>query len=209
MLIYIIRHGETAFNRRRVLQGQYDEPLNENGRALGKLAGQGMKDIRFDACISSPLSRACETAELVLTESGNGEIPVETDDRLLEINFGSLEGTVLPPSERKIFFEDPRSMGTFPGGESCSDVIERTQEFLKELIARDDGRVYLLSTHGLALRAMLGFIYDDPGDFWHGMVPYNCAVSIVEAHNGRAELIGDDVLFFDRKYCVNYYKKTE
>ena len=66
MLIYIIRHGETALNVRRVKQGWLDEPLNESGRHLAVLTGQALKGVRFDECVSSPLVRARETAEILL-----------------------------------------------------------------------------------------------------------------------------------------------
>ena len=90
MKIYIIRHGETALNVQGVLQGQIDEPLNENGRKLAELTGRGMRGIRFDACISSPLSRAVETAQIVLRESGN-DLPINIDERLLEMDFGDMD----------------------------------------------------------------------------------------------------------------------
>ncbi|MBQ3488259.1 MAG: histidine phosphatase family protein, partial [Clostridia bacterium] len=60
---------------------------------------------------------------------------------------------------------------------------------------------------GCALRAMLNYLYEDPSDFWHMHVPYNCAVSIVEGRNGRGRLIGDDVIYYDRSQIVDRYAK--
>ena len=91
MKIYIVRHGATALNAKHVMQGRLDEPLNKNGRDLAVLTGQAIKGMHFDHCISSPLNRAMETAEIILRESGN-DIPIITDERLLEMNFGDLEG---------------------------------------------------------------------------------------------------------------------
>ena len=54
MLLYIIRHGETDYNAKGVLQGRMDAPLNESGRSLAAIVGRAMKGIRFDRCISSP-----------------------------------------------------------------------------------------------------------------------------------------------------------
>lgn len=87
----MIRHGETDLNVKGLLQGWVDEPLNQSGRRLAVLTGRAMKGIHFDDAISSPLKRAKETAEIVLRESGN-RIPVTTDDRIKEINCGTLEG---------------------------------------------------------------------------------------------------------------------
>ena len=85
MKLYIIRHGETDLNAKGILQGWIDPPINRSGRELAAMTGRAMKDIRFDRCISSPLCRAWETAEILLRESGN-ETEIETDDRIREMN---------------------------------------------------------------------------------------------------------------------------
>ena len=208
MLIYIIRHGETDLNVKGVLQGWVDEPLNESGMRLARITGEKMGGIRFDDCFSSPLQRAAETARIVLEASGN-DLPIRYDDRLREISFGVAEGrhrSTLGEQGRR-FFEEPFRYEPFPGGESIRQVCARTQSFLTELLLRDDGKTYLLSTHGCALRAMLNYLYEDPSDFWHVHVPYNRAVSIVEGRNGRGRLIGDDVIYYDRSQIVDRYAK--
>ena len=210
MKIYIIRHGETAVNARGVLQGWIDEELNESGRELARLTGQAMKGIRFDGCIASPLIRAKETAEIILRESENS-IPVITDDRLREMSFGEMEARDLCEMgyEGLLFYTDPFRFAGFPKGETFQEMCCRTQTFLRELIARDDGKTYLIGTHGCALRAMLNFLYEDPADFWHGHVPYNCAVTIVEAEGGRARITADDKIYYDQSLIVEYYGKLE
>ena len=109
--------------------------------------------------------------------------------------------------QMRLFFTDMFAFAGFPGGEDARAVMARTQAFLKELIARDDDRTYLVATHGCALRAMLNFLYDDPGDFWHGHVPYNCAVNIVEAHGGKAKLIADDRIYYAAQEALDCYKE--
>ncbi len=189
MRIYVLRHGETDLNKKHVMQGWLDEPLNENGRALAARAGRALGGIRFDACYSSPLRRAAETAAIILRESGN-TIPVTTDERLREICFGELDGTALPPETEVRFFSDPRSLDPFPGGEHVEDVCRRTQAFLHDLIRKDG--VFLVSTHGCALRAMLNPLYADPSDFWQGRVPPNCAVTVIGRENGAPVILEND-----------------
>ena len=210
MRFYILRHGETALNAKRVMQGRLDEPLDEKGKELAAITGRAMKNIRFDRCISSPLKRASQTAEIILRESGNG-IGVEYDERLLEIDFGELEGKSLSDMGEagRAFFSDPFACPRFPHGESVADVCRRTQELLHELIGADDGKTYLLSTHGCAARAMVNFLFPDPADFWRGHAPYNCSFSVVFAEKGRAELIELDRVYYDRDLITDHYKTRE
>lgn len=210
MKIYIVRHGETEMNKSGVLQGWTNSPLNESGVLLAKLTGQAMRDIHFDRCISSPLVRARDTAEIILRESGNGAVPVEIDERLKEISVGVYEGRLakegpLPNGEAGRFFSDPAHFAGFPGGETIGQVIERTGAFLRDLIAADDGKTYLIGTHGCAVRALLNPFYEDPSAFWQEHVPYNCAVNILYAEGGKARLVERDKIYYDASYIVDRY----
>ena len=207
MQLYILRHSETDLNTKGVMQGWLDAPLNQHGRDLAALTGQGMRGLHFDKCITSPLIRAKETAQIVLRESGN-VLPIATDDRIREINAGDLEGRKIAEigEAGTLFFKDPFHFGGFPNGETIRDVCERTQRFLKELIAHDDGKTYLICTHGCATRAMLNFLYEDPSDYWRGRPPFNCAVNLVEVKNGAAKLIAEDKIYYDPCLAVDHYK---
>ncbi len=206
MQIFIARHGETNANKEGYLQGWSNDPLNDNGRKLAVITGQKMRGIKFDCCISSPLIRAKETAEILLQESGN-DTKIEFDDRIKEINFGTFERISIRDREVIQFLKQPVITYKYSDGESILEVMDRTQEFLKELIQRDDGKTYLVSTHGCALRSMLNFLYNDPADFWHGHVPYNCCVNIIEAENGQARLTADDKIYYDQELVIDRYKQ--
>ena len=207
MKLYIIRHGETVLNKQGLMQGWLDKELNNNGRDLAVITGQAMKGIRFDRCISSPLIRARETAELILRESGN-TAAIEIDDRIREINFGDLEGKGMSEmiGENYRFLADPLNFIGFPNGESIIDLCKRTQEFMKELLAKDDGKVYLISTHGCAMRAMVNYLKDDPSDFWYGHAPYNCSVTIVETEDGVPKITAVDKVYYDDSLIVDHFK---
>lgn len=212
MDIYIIRHGETRYNKAGVFQGSTDEPLNDFGRELAVLTGEGMKGIRFDECFCSPLSRARETAELVLRHSGNTATPIYFDPRIQEIKMGEWELKKFLPGvceideeQARLFYENPFRFGRFPDGENAMEVCARTQGFLKELIARDDDKTYLVSTHGFAMRAMLNSLYEDPSDFWQKHVPYNCAVNLVKAKNNTAWLAAEERVYYSADKCFDRY----
>ena len=89
MLIYLMRHGETDWNKERRLQGQSDIPLNEYGIELAAKTAEAMAEIPFDMAFCSPLERAEKTARIIL---GERNTPLYTDSLLMEINFGSKEG---------------------------------------------------------------------------------------------------------------------
>ena len=88
-MLYIIRHGKTDWNVLHKLQGRTDVPLNDEGRRMAEAAREEYRDVHFDVCFCSPLVRARETAEILLR---GRDVPVLTDDRLMEMSFGSYEG---------------------------------------------------------------------------------------------------------------------
>lgn len=215
MLIYVVRHGETNGNLKGVLQGWTDEPLNEKGKELAVKTGQALSNVRFDCAYSSPLSRAYETAEIILRLNKESSGCIQVDDRLKEMYFGDWEGLGItkqnfsvPSKTFNQFYTDPFSFENSATGESIFQVCKRTGDFYRELIHNTDlfDKTILVSTHGFALRAMLQQVYEDKADFWHGKIPENCAVNIIEVHNGIGKLIGDDLLFYDPNLCVNPYK---
>lgn len=144
MRLYMIRHGETEWNKLRRLQGQTDIALNETGRDLAFQVGRAMSDIPFTRVISSPLNRAVETARLVLSGAGK-RLEIETDPRIMEIAFGEFEGySTLNPdyfhpafdaadSDFHNFFDAPDKYRAPKGGEVSIGLMERTGDFLREL----------------------------------------------------------------------------
>ena len=102
-----------------------------------------MKGIKIDCCLSSPLRRAKETAEIILRESANRDVQIEIDERIKEINFGYYERISTNAPEVKLFFPDPFHCPRFPDGENVQMVMARTQEFLRKLIQRNDEKTYL------------------------------------------------------------------
>ncbi|MBQ1538156.1 MAG: histidine phosphatase family protein, partial [Ruminococcus sp.] len=65
-MLYIMRHGKTDWNSQHKLQGRTDVPLNEEGRKMAQRAAEEYRGVHFDVCYCSPLSRARETAEILL-----------------------------------------------------------------------------------------------------------------------------------------------
>lgn len=218
MLLYIVRHGETDLNSKGCVQGHIDEPLNANGIALTEITGEGLADVKFDYYITSPLSRSVTTAEIIFQKSHHPTPSGEADERIMEIDWGSWDAHCClgenynMPCPREVaegLYADPFHFEGAPDGESLLDVCNRTADFWQDLIRREDlqDKTVLVSTHALASRALLRNVYDDKADFWHGRVPYNCCVNIVEVKNGKSTLLEEDKIFYERGRSINPYDK--
>lgn len=201
MLIYIVRHGLTEWNKLKKLQGAADVPLAKEGILLAEKTGEALKDVKFDICFTSPLSRARQTAECVL---GDRNVPIIPDKRIQEINFGDLEGGCVRDAEGnyidpqvETFFRDPVNFKRPENGEDIFDVIARTKDFWKEKTSDPSlaDKTVLVASHGCAVRALLQNIYHDPENFWHGCVPPNCCVNLVEVKNGKTVLLEEDKVY--------------
>ena len=203
MKLYLVRHGETAWNIERRLQGRADIPLNEFGRTLAVKTGKGLEDIQFDICFTSPLVRARETAELIL--SGK-DTPIVDDMRIIEMAFADWEGKhcskerwEVPDSFQK-FFDDPANFEPAPGGESFAQVKERTGGFLEWLYGQTQYENVLITTHGAALAALMNNIKGESLEkYWGVGVHKNCAVTEVEVKDQIPVIISENKVYYDDK----------
>ena len=211
MKLYIMRHGETKWNAEYRMQGRTDIELNENGIKLAELSAEGMKDIHFDVCFSSPSLRAVKTAEIILADR---DVEIRTDPRLYEISFGVLEGKSLHPDHPEVprplmLSLTPEVFNYVPpeGGESIQDVIARCGDFYREIVADPSlqDKTVLIAAHGTPCRALLYQVSEDKTDFWKGRVPPNCSVTILHIENGRGEAEAVDRLYYPEEYVHDYY----
>uniref|UniRef100_UPI003A4DE767 histidine phosphatase family protein n=1 Tax=[Eubacterium] hominis TaxID=2764325 RepID=UPI003A4DE767 len=91
LTFYIVRHGETLFNQKHLMQGWCDSPLTTQGIQMASDLGIRLKDIPFEAAYSSTSERAMDSAELIMKEN-NTPIPITIRKELKEIHFGIMEG---------------------------------------------------------------------------------------------------------------------
>lgn len=177
-MLYIMRHGKTEWNKDKRLQGRTDIPLSEEGRKMAESAASEYKDVNFDICYCSPLIRAKETAEILLK---GREIPVITDDRLMEMCFGAYEGSINywddVESPINVLFKNPEKYEKpVEGAESLEDLFHRTGEFLKEVIypLLSQGKDVLIMGHGAMNSSIICQIKEIPvSEFWSAGIE-NC-----------------------------------
>ena len=170
-MLYIMRHGKTDWNDRHKLQGRTDIPLNDEGRRMAERAAEEYRDVHFDICFCSPLSRARETAEILLR---GRDVPIVSDERLLEMSFGIYEGIEysfsIPDCPVNIIFQKPEEYTeAFEGAESFEDLFARTGEFLAERVEPElaAGKNVLIVGHGAMNLSIISRIRNLPRkDYW-------------------------------------------
>lgn len=137
MKLFLIRHAESIYNKQRLLQGQTDCDLSENGIKCTKKASKTLsKD--FDICYCSPLKRTKKTAEFLVPH-----LDIIYDDRLIERGFGDWEGTSI--DDEKIFLLNNNVIP--PNGETYEMLDKRVQDFLSMIKEKYSDKRILIITH--------------------------------------------------------------
>jgi uncharacterized phosphatase len=159
-LLYLVRHGETDWNRARRIQGATDIPLNDLGRAQAAEAGDLLARRSFDRVVASPLSRAAETGAIIAARLG---LPApELVPAVAERRYGDAEGLTGSEVERRFPVGTP-----VPGREGRRELLARVLPALVE-IARSAGDVdgdgagrVVVATHGAVIRTVVTHVAGD------------------------------------------------
>lgn len=158
--LLLIRHGQTDWNKAGKMQGQVDIPLNATGVEQAHHTGETLKNkgYSFDVLVSSPFSRASETATVV-----GGYLGLELDrtyENLKERAYGDAEGAQLTFEQSRSVYED------FAGVESEEDLFNRTVRVLRQIVRDHPGQRVIAVSHGSVIRRALsaaqGFEWVDP-----------------------------------------------
>ncbi len=185
MELYLVRHGQTVWNKAGKLQGRADIELNENGRCAAGDLGRVLENVEFDKIYSSPLIRAYETACLI---RGHRNIPIIRDGRLIEISFGDGEGDSWeswsqPESPYHAFFDDTENYVPPPHGESFEQVMRRTRNFIQEVIEPQfkSAKRIMIVAHGALDSAIICYLEgNSKANFWGKGLLKNCQAVVFE-----------------------------
>ena len=160
MNVLLVRHGETAWNREGRYQGRTDIPLSADGRAQVQALGKRLAHLPITIAVSSPLSRARETAAAILD---GRDTTLELDEGLLEISHGDWEGKLASDLE----LSHAEMLGTWrsrpdrntpagPGAETLGDVEQRAWPVLVGICARlGPNDTALIAAHDAVNRALI------------------------------------------------------
>jgi uncharacterized phosphatase len=149
--LYFIRHGLSEMNKSGHFAGRTDTPLTDEGRAQAKAAGAKAKDLKIDLIISSPLSRARETAEILAREIAYPADKILLSDLLVERHWGDLEG------QSHITVHD---LDEVPNAETSTQILDRAERALRYLESLDAENILVVS-HGTFGRALRHHIIED------------------------------------------------
>lgn len=148
--LYFVRHGQTNANLARIFQGQIDTPLNDVGRDQVRATKSRIPDlgIKWDVVISSPLSRAYETAQILNELSPN--IPILIDPLAIERCFGKGDGVpITKENYNKIMNSE------FEDQETEQEIISRANYFINKVLSNYKNKNVLIVTHSHFLKACL------------------------------------------------------
>ena len=172
MKFYLVRHGETDWNRLGRFQGQSDTALNARGLAQAEDTARAAREWNLTAIYSSPLARTMQVAEAVSQQTG---LPVAVRAGLKEMALGELEGIqgeamrVGWPEVYHTWRDYPAEI-VMPGGESLAGLQERVWEVVRELeqAHSPEDNIAVIS-HNFAIRAICGWLLGMPLSNFHRM----------------------------------------
>lgn len=189
--IYLIRHGETKWNREQRSQGYNDIELSDVGRLQAHALVKRLKNEDIDMVFSSSLKRAYETASLIAKDKG---INVVKYKEFMEVGMGKWEG--LTWNEIKERYPDVSSLwrqsphlAKIPDAESLIKVRERSMGKLMEIINENTDKNILIASHGITIKTMICAIMGIDISNIHKIKQDNTAVNIFKYDKNGFEIL--------------------
>jgi probable phosphoglycerate mutase len=181
--LLLLRHGQSTWNAERRWQGWADAPLSEVGRAQAREAAAALQSVGFDAVVSSDLSRARETAEIIAAELGLG--PVELEPGLRERDVGAWSGLTAAeidegwPGSLQAWRDG--TLRSIPEGEG--DISQRVMEAVERVMVLHPAGTVLVVSHGGVIRSLERALGVEPvavrnlGGRWVAMGPHGQVIA--------------------------------
>jgi broad specificity phosphatase PhoE len=188
--IYLIRHGETEFNRMGVFRGRFEVDLNDLGLKQAGETGQALVGEGIQYILTSPLKRAVVTAQAISRILGIG---YEIEEAFNNINLGSWQGVSKNkvkedyPDDWKKWTTEPEHL-VVPGGESVEDVKKRASARLREIVEARGG-TFALVTHRSVIKVLAAYMLGVPAPYFWKFYVDNAAYSVFEYSGGEFMLL--------------------
>lgn len=162
--ILLVRHCEAQGNTNGTFQGDSDCDISGHGQKQLELLALRCRNVKIDALYSSPLKRAWATAEAI---NRYHCLPIHCEERLREINGGSLEGlrwedlSKVAPEQEANWYTAPQDFCA-PNGESMQQVYDRVWEAIRSIVRDNPGKTVCVTSHGCAIRNILCHALNKP-----------------------------------------------
>ncbi len=188
--IYLVRHGETDFNRLKKLQGRgIDASLNDTGRGQAEKVADYLESDPIRHLYNSSLKRTIETLHPLKNRTG---LPAYSDKDLDEMDFGDFEGRLMEDIQNDLIrIQNSWKSGdvelAIPGGESPVEVFERANQTVREQIDGHAGEPLLFMLHGRLIRILLSSWLGYGLQNMHQIEHHNGAIYKLEFKNGQFE----------------------
>ena len=187
--IYLVRHGETAWNKEGLFQGQTNIDLNETGIKQAEKLHDHLNGDKWDAVYCSDLKRAMTTAQII-TSRHNVELTPCTE--LREMNFGQLEGKNITecfanPVISK-WWENRDPDYAPPGGESIRQLAERSCQFMQRINLYSEENIMIVA-HGGTIRSLICILMGLDTRYWWQFHIDHTALSIIYATSQRGVIL--------------------
>ncbi len=182
--LLLVRHGETTWNVTRRYQGQSDVPLNVTGKQQATAIAEWLASFPIDIIYASDLSRAWETAQVIATHH---DVPLHPDPKLREMSFGEWQGLTYEEMisrfpDQMAWWNEDRMRRAAPGGETLTQVAERVQAVLDNLMRQHPEHTVLLVAHGGVLKILLCLLLNkSPSEYWQFKMD-NVALTEIDWH---------------------------
>ena len=190
--VILVRHGKSTYNQERRIQGRLDKSiLTQSGRAAAVQVGDTLSSTAFDAAYTSPLQRAKETAEIILSRLTNPP-PLESTDKLMEIDLPLWEGRLRQevidefPEVYRGWQEQPHLFCMkLPSDEGEIEhfpvlaVFACARNFWQELLSRHSGGTILVVAHNGINRSLVATAADIAPDYYQSIQQSNCGISVI------------------------------
>ena len=188
--IFLIRHGETEWNKTKRLQGNSDVKLSSEGIHQAKLLAKNFPAQKIDAIYSSDLLRALATAEFLASKFN---LPIKKNPSLRETNFGDWEGksivelSAASPNGFENFFTAPEKCMP-PNGETFLQAQNRAVNALKKIIAAHEDQNVAIVSHGAIIRLIICAALNIPIYKIWSISQFNTSVNILRVDGGNFTL---------------------
>jgi broad specificity phosphatase PhoE len=185
--VYLVRHGQTAWNKEEIFRGRTDIPLDETGLKQAELAGEYFKGMQVHEIYASPLARAWETA-LKIAQFRN--LKVRSLKGIIDMSFGRWEGRPhqdIQKNDGEIYrqWREEPHLVRLPGGETLEDVRVRAMTALEEMIQLHGGKTLILVSHRVVNKVLIcGILGIDNSHFWQ-ISQDPTAINLIQYKNGK------------------------